>query len=187
MSTFGVVLDACVLIPAPLRDTLLRAAELGMYRLNWSALILEEVKRNLIKRGMTSPVDAQELIDVMSEFFAEAFVRGFETLIPCMTNDRKDRHVLAVAVMSRAQVIVTSNIQDFPNTALAPFGVEAQTPDEFLTHLFDLSPDCMVKILTEQAQDLVAPPMSVQEVLEDISLHAPKFVSTISPLLLAKD
>ena len=30
MSTFGVVLDACVLIPAPLRDTLLRAAELGM-------------------------------------------------------------------------------------------------------------------------------------------------------------
>ncbi len=150
MSTFGVVLDACVLIPAPLRDTLLRAAELGMYRLHWSELILAEVKRNLIKRGMTSPVDAQELIDVMS----------------------------------RSQVIVTSNIKDFPDTALAPFGIEAQTPDEFLTHLFDLSPKYMIKILTEQAQDLVDPPMSVQEVLEDISLHAPRFVSTISPLIL---
>lgn len=187
MSTFGVVLDACVLIPAPLRDTLLRAAELGMYRLHWSELILAEVKRNLIKRGMTSSVDAQELIDVMSEFFAEAFVRGFETLIPCMTNDEKDRHVLAVAVMSRSQVVVTSNIKDFPDTALAPFGIEAQTPDEFLTHLFDLSPKYMLKILTEQAQDLVDPPMSIQEVLEDISLHAPRFVSIISPLLLEQD
>ncbi len=136
---------------------------------------------------MTSSVDAQELIDVMSEFFAEAFVRGFETLIPCMTNDKKDRHVLAVAVMSRSQVIVTSNIKDFPDSTLAPFGIESQTPNEFLTNLLGLSPKYMVKILTEQAQDLVDPPMSVEEVLEDISLHAPSFISTISPLLLAKD
>jgi hypothetical protein len=49
-----------------------------------------------------------------------------------MTNDEKDRHVVAVAVMSRSQVIVTSNIQDFPDTALDPFGISAQTPDEFL-------------------------------------------------------
>lgn len=184
MSSFGVVLDACVLIPASLRDTLLRAAERGMYRLHWSELILEEVKRNLVKGGMTSSGDAQDLINVMSEFFAEAFVRGFETLIPCMTNDEKDRHVLAVAVMSRSQVIVTSNIQDFSDTALAPFGIEAQTPDEFLIHLFNLNSKHIVKILTEQAQDLVEPPMSVQEVLEDLSLHAPRFVSAISPLLL---
>lgn len=181
MSSFGVVLDACVLIPAPLRDTLLRAAERGTYRLHWSELILEEVRRNLVKRGMVSSLDAQDLINVMSEFFAEAFVRGFETLVPCMTNDEKDRHVLAVAVMSRSQVIVTSNIQDFPDTALDPFGIEAQTPDEFLTHLFDLYPRKLVKILTEQAQDLVDPPMSVQEVLEDLTLHAPEFVNIISP------
>jgi len=184
VSSFGVVLDACVLIPASLRDTLLRAAERGMYRLHWSDLILEEVKRNLVKRDMTSSIEAQELVDVMSEFFAEAFVRGFETLIPCMTNDEKDRHVLAAALMSRSQVIVTSKIKDFPDTALAPFGIKAQTPDEFLTHLFDLSPKYIVDILTEQAGDLVEPPMSVQEVLEDISLHAPSFVSIISPLLL---
>ena len=59
MSSKGVVLDACVLIPATLRDTLLRAAEQGMYRLHWSNQILEEVRRNLIKREMTSSVDAQ--------------------------------------------------------------------------------------------------------------------------------
>jgi len=43
VSSFGVVLDACVLIPASLRDTLLRAAEQGMYQMHWSELILEEV------------------------------------------------------------------------------------------------------------------------------------------------
>lgn len=163
---------------------MLRAAERGMYRLHWSNLILEEVERNLVKKGMTDSVDAQDLINVMSEFFAEAFVRGFETLIPCMTNDEKDRHVLAAAIMSRSQVIVTSNTQDFCDTALAPFGIEAQTPDEFLIHLFNSNPERMIKILIEQAQDLVEPPMSVQEVLEDLSLHTPRFVSTVSPLLL---
>lgn len=180
MSSFGVVLDACVLIPASLRDTLLRAAERGMYRLHWSDLILEEVSRNLVKRGMTSFDDAKDLTDVMRQFFAEAMVRNFEALVPCMTNDEKDRHVLAVAVMSKSQVIVTSNIQDFPLAALDPFGIEAQTPDEFLTHLLDLNPRSLVKILTEQAQDLDNPPMSVQEVLEDLALHAPGFVDIIS-------
>lgn len=180
MSSFGVVLDACVLIPASLRDTLLRAAEQGLYWLHWSDLILEEVSRNLVEKGMTSLEDAKDLTDVMRQFFAEATVRNFEALIPCMTNDVKDRHVLAIAVISKSQVIVTSNIQDFPNTALDPFGIEAQTPDEFLTHLFDLNPQSLVTILIEQAGDLTDPPMSVQEVLAELTLHAPGFFNIIS-------
>jgi predicted nucleic acid-binding protein len=176
LSSFGVVLDACVLIPATLRDTLLRAAEKGMYRLHWSDEILDEVRRNLIKRAMTSPADAQDLIDQMASFFAEANVRGFEVLIPAMTNDQKDRHVLAAAVMSRSQVIVTSNIKDFQKKALDPFGIEAQTPDEFLTHLFYLDSTVITEILSEQANDLDNPPMSVPDVLDVLSLVAPGFV-----------
>ncbi len=106
MSSFVVVLDACVLIPATLRDTLLRAVEKDMYRLHWSDEILDEVRRNLVKREMTSPEDAQDLIEQMDRFFAEANVRGFEVLIPAMTNDKKDRHVLAAAVMSRSLRVV---------------------------------------------------------------------------------
>ena len=79
-------MDACVLIPATLRDTLLRAVEKGMYRLHWSDQILDEVKRNLVKREMASTEDAQDLIDQMTRFFDEANVRGFEALIPCMNN-----------------------------------------------------------------------------------------------------
>lgn len=125
---------------------------------------------------MTSPEDAQDLIDQMNRFFAEANVRGFEVLIPAMTNDEKDRHVLAAAVMSRSQVIVTSNIKDFPKQTLEPFGVEAQTPDEFLTHLFYLNPTLMMEILSEQAGDLDDPPLTVPEVLAVLAIVAPGFV-----------
>lgn len=150
-----------------------------MYRLHWSDKILDEVRRNLVKRGMTSPEDAQDLIDQMNRFFAEANVRGFEVLIPAMTNDEKDRHVLAAAVMSRSQVIVTSNIKDFPKQTLEPFGVEAQTPDEFLTHLFYLNPTLMMEILSEQAGDLDDPPLTVPEVLAVLAIVAPGFVKLI--------
>jgi predicted nucleic acid-binding protein len=179
LSSFGVVLDACVLIPATLRDTLLRAAEKGMYRLHWSDEILDEVRRNLVKREMTSPENAQDLIDQMNNFFPEANVRGFEVLIPSMTNDKKDRHVLAAAVMSRSQVIITSNIKDFQKKALEPFGIEAQTPDEFLTHLFYLKPTLMTEILSAQVRDLNDPPMTVSEVLEVLSIVVPDFVKLV--------
>lgn len=179
LSSFGVVLDACVLIPATLRDTLLRAVEKGMYRLHWNDEILDEVRRNLVKREMTSPEDAQDLIDQMSYFFDEANVRGYEALIPAMTNDKKDRHVLAAAVISRSQVIVTSNIKDFPPASLAPFGIETQTPDEFLTNLFYLNPKLMQEILREQARDLRDPPVTVLEVIEVLSIVAPGFVKLV--------
>ena len=32
----GVVLDACVLFPASVRDTVLRLAESGLYHLHWT-------------------------------------------------------------------------------------------------------------------------------------------------------
>jgi predicted nucleic acid-binding protein len=50
-SSWRVVLDACVIFSAVLRDTLLRAAEAELYEVLWSEAILEEVRRNLIESG----------------------------------------------------------------------------------------------------------------------------------------
>jgi hypothetical protein len=50
MSSIGVVLDACVLFPGSLRDTLLRAAQADLFRLYITEDILEEVRRNLVKK-----------------------------------------------------------------------------------------------------------------------------------------
>ena len=45
----AVVLDANVLIPNALRDTLLRGAEAGWYEVSWSDKTLAEVERNLVR------------------------------------------------------------------------------------------------------------------------------------------
>jgi hypothetical protein len=42
MNRFRVVLDACVLYPAPLRDLLLELAISGLYKAHWSPDIHEE-------------------------------------------------------------------------------------------------------------------------------------------------
>ncbi|WP_349536543.1 hypothetical protein [Rhodococcus rhodochrous] len=46
--------------------------------------------------------------------------------------------MLAAAIRCGAQAIVTANLRDFPETELAPFGIEALHPDEFVMDLFML-------------------------------------------------
>ncbi len=48
-----------------------------------------------------------------------------------MTNDPKDRHVLAAAVAASATHVVTVNLRDFP-IASRPSDVLVQAPDRFL-------------------------------------------------------
>src|SRR5687767_5943738 len=144
---FIVVVDANVLFPFTLRDTLLRAAAAGFYQLRWSAEILNEMERNLVSTG-TMPADkAARLRATMEEYFPEAEVTGYQSLIAGMQNEAKDRHVVAAAVKAGAQVVTTANLKDFDPL---PDHLEAQSPDEFLCNLFDLDPEGFVEMLREQ-------------------------------------
>lgn len=91
---FPVVLDTCVLVPAALCDTLLRLAERRLYLPRWSGQTMVELERALIQRIGLSPEKAAKRVNAIREHFADAIVRGSEPLIPAMTNDAKDRHVL---------------------------------------------------------------------------------------------
>ena len=181
-----VVLDACVLFPASLRDTLLRAADADLYRVHLTADILEEVRRNLVKKGMEEQ-KSQRLINVIKEQFASGIVAHHSALIASMPNDEKDRHVLAAAVASKAQIVVTQNLKDFPQPLLDPFDVEAQSADEFLVNLFYLDTERMCQILLEQAKELRNPPKNVFEVLDTLSQHVPIFVTLIRQALRNSD
>lgn len=66
-----------------------------------------------------------------------------------MTNDEKDRHVLATAVAAGSELVVTFNVSDFPSTACEPVGVAAVHPDEFLSDLVDLDADTVYRVIAE--------------------------------------
>jgi predicted nucleic acid-binding protein len=123
------VLDACVLIPMPLADTLLRMAEAPrLYRPRWSRLIMDEVTRNLISKFGMPAEKARRRESEVRRNFPEAWIQGFEGLIEVMSNDPGDRHVLAAAVHEQADLIVTYNLRHFPGRRCCRGGLTCKVP-----------------------------------------------------------
>ncbi|HVZ31726.1 MAG TPA: PIN domain-containing protein [Polyangiaceae bacterium] len=129
-----VVYDACVLYPAPLRDLLLRIAVTGLIRARWTERILDECFRNIVAaRPELDPTALERTRELMNRAVPDCLIRGYEGLIDGLSlPDPDDRHVLAAAIRAGAQLIVTSNMRDFPENALAPYGIEAKDPDDFV-------------------------------------------------------
>lgn len=171
-----VVLDANVLYPFSLRDTLLRAAAEDLYQVRWSAQILEEVRRNLVGSLTITETQADRLISTMQRAFPEAMVSGHEPLIATMPNQEKDRHVAAAAVRAGAHLIVTSNLKDFRKL---PEGVDALSPDDFLCDLFDAAPELMAEIVKAQAAALKRPPVTFADLLVGLEKTVPRFVRAL--------
>lgn len=103
---FIVLLDACVLYPAPLRDFLLRLAGTGLFAAKWTAQIHEErITRLLEKRPELEPQLARTK-DLMDQAVPDALVRGYESLVAGLElPDPGDRQVLAAAIYCNAQMI----------------------------------------------------------------------------------
>ena len=168
---FTVIYDANVLYPAPLRDLLIRLARKGVVQAKWTSLILDEVFRNLApKRPDLCPERLQRTRGLMERAIPDVAVEGFEPLIAGLElPDPDDRHVLAAAIKSGAQAIVTHNLKDFPRDKLAPYNVEAMDPDTFVLDLLDLAPGRVLQALNEQQGALKRPPQSMEELLETLA------------------
>jgi predicted nucleic acid-binding protein len=185
---FTVLLDACVLYPASLRDTLLRLAEAEMFDVLWSERILGETTKNMIADGRMTATQAGRLLAAMSAAFDAACVpeASIVRLEASMTNHPKDRHVLAAAVAGGAQAIVTSNLKDFPEGACAPFYIEALHPDEFLVSMYDMDPVEVEEALHRQAAPLKNPPHTVDDILRHLATIVPTFTLTVRAALAAR-
>jgi len=176
------VLDACVLVPHPLFDTLLRVADAGLFRPLWSDQILIEVERTLtLKRGLT-PHKARRRIDQMRRAFPEALIEGYDDLIPAMTNHPNDRHVVAAAVFSGANLIVTANLKDFPAQSLRHYDLEARHPDDFLLDQLNLDVDAVIECLHQQRADYTDPAMEVTEFFAAFMPTVPRFAQAAHSL-----
>jgi predicted nucleic acid-binding protein len=107
------VLDACVLAPMPLCDTLLRCAESpAIFRAFWSCETLREVSATLEKFGY-SRSQAERRVHAMQEAFPEAVINFPREVLGVVRSlpDPGDAHVVVAAIEASAQVIVTFNLK----------------------------------------------------------------------------
>lgn len=164
------VLDACVLYPVPIRDLLLSLAAAGLYQPKWSALIQDEWSRNLLaNRPDLTATQLRRTATMMNTAFPDADVEGYGVFMHILTlPDPDDRHVLAAALRSQADVIVTTNLKDFPRPYIRTFDVEVQHPDEFIGNLIDLNPAQALEAFRQQVARLKNPPIAVTQVLDNL-------------------
>ncbi len=114
---------------------------------------MEEVGRTLMNKLGVPAAKWAHLHGRVAQAFPEAWVEDFDDLIPHLTNHEKDRHVLAAAIQSGAQSIVTYNLKDFAAPHLATSRVNALSPDAFLSDCFERNPGVVLSKLELQAAD----------------------------------
>lgn len=181
--TFPAFFDTSVLYGARLNDLLLWLADAGAFRPLWSADIIVELERNLLKNG-ESPDLVSKRVGTMTSYFPDAMVEGYSDLIAGMTCDPKDRHVLAAAVRANAEVLVTFNLKDFPVESTSAFEVEVVHPDDFLLDQLDLFPGGLISTLRHLIEIYDSPPVSMDELLQSLArAGVPKFANEVPRFL----
>jgi hypothetical protein len=176
-----VVLDACVLANFSLCDALLRLAEPPrLFEPKWSEEIIRETTRTLeLKLGWPNSLTAH-LEKELRAHFGEAWISGYEPLIPRMTNDEIDRHVVAAAVHGEAAIILTLNLRHFRPDDLAFWGVHALHPQSFPIEIFRQEQALVMRKLEQQAADR---DRSLSQLLDILKGTVPGFVAIVSAVI----
>lgn len=172
-----VVMDACVLYSATLRDIVLRLAELGLLSPRWSGRILDETVRALVRtRPDLHSGQIRHLVDCMTRAFPESMIEPIH-MASMGIPDPGDEHVLAVAVASSADILLTLNVRDFlAEVVQRVTTAQVVTPDELLVALLAEDPAVVHFVVTAMAADLRNPPLTPERLLEGLRAQAPRFV-----------
>lgn len=122
---------------------------------------------------------------LVNEVFPEANVTSYGKHLPGLTNHAKDRHVVAAALEAGVTVIVTDDMGDF---VPLPEGLRAMSADTFLLELFNRAPDQMFDLLHLQVADFRQPPITFEELLNNLEhRHAPHFAAAVRKRLAEGD
>ena len=171
-----VVLDSNVLFSIELTDLFLTLATRRLVEIRWSEEILSEIRRSLALSGRLSPTALTRRLAAMQRALPDATAEVPRALIEQMEINPADRHVLALAVATGADAIVTFNVRDFPAEYCMPLGVEILTPDEFALETLQSDTDGVMKALSSIARRRKLPSMSVGELLDLWQFQLPRFV-----------
>lgn len=170
---YRIFLDACVLANFGVCDLLLRLSERPRLIVpHWSAEVLAETRRTQIEKLGWPPERADSFQAKVRETFPDAEVAGYESLLPALGNDPKDRHVLAGAIRGDCPLILTFNLRHFPVAALKPWNTHVSHPQDYLLILYEMERQQVTAVLGEIAGKRG---IEVQDVLIRLGKTLPKF------------
>lgn len=158
-----------------------------LFRAKWSENIHDEWIRNLLlKKPELKKEQLERTRDLMNAHVRDCLVSGYESLIDDLElPDPNDRHVLAAAIHSKASIIVTYNLKDFPKEETSKYDIEAQHPDDFISQFFEDSSSNICVAIKRLRSNLKNPPIDGEKYLEILARQSlPKTVSKLKEFVL---
>lgn len=172
---YTALVDACSLADALRRNLLLTLAEAEFFRVRWSEDILRETERAIADiaaaKGFGDALArAARARAGMERAFEEAMVTEYDQLLVAADElpDLGDRHVLAAAIKTQAQTIVTENLRDFPVSVLDPYGIEARSADDFIADTIALDIGRAIPAVRAMRERLKLPAIEAERLLKDM-------------------
>ena len=177
-------MDACVLYAAPVRDLLIELAGRDLFRAKWTEQIHNEWVTSLLEnRPDLTRENLKRTVQLMNDAVLDCMVSGFEPLMAGLElPDPNDTHVLAAAIHSHCDAIITFNRRDFPKAILDRYDIELLHPDDFLHFQFDLGDAQVITAVQRIRSRLKNPQLSAAEYLDRLEAQGlPKIVSELRP------
>ncbi|MEQ8549996.1 MAG: PIN domain-containing protein [Cyclobacteriaceae bacterium] len=163
---FTCVLDTNVIYPIDVRDLLFWFARYDLYTPKWSKHIFDEWADVMQRKGLPKE-EVLKRTNKANLAFPDALVKNYEPLISGLElPDEKDNHVLAAAIKTNANIIVTNNLKDFPSDYLIRFGLAAKNADDFITDTIDLNPEQAIVAFRKLVLNRRNPDLDEYQVLE---------------------
>jgi len=138
---YTALLDACVLYPIAMTDSLMSLATAGLFAAKWTTRIEQEWIGALEERRPDLKGKLGVRRDSMREAVPDWEVPeiAWQPLAASLRlPDPNDVHVLAAAIAGHADCIVTANLRHFPAEIVEPYGIEVVDPDRFIVNQWDL-------------------------------------------------
>lgn len=179
---YTAVLDASVLFPNMKRDLLLCFFEADLYRARWTDWIQQEWLGHAIAKYPDKEDCLRRTDALMREHFEDAWVEGYDRFIDTVElPDSDDRHVVAAAIRTKAQYIVTDNLKHFPEDTLAELDLERGTADKFLAGTFEHYEMPALRVIRDHRAGLRARPSPSDYLMNLIAKGLPLLAARLKP------
>lgn len=109
----------------------------------------------------------------MQTAFPEAMVEGFTLIGSAQFGlpDPGDELVIAAAVKTQAQALVTENLKDFPADILGQLNIEARSADDFIADTITLEEGRAIAAIRKMRERLKRPEMSPEDFLRALEAN----------------